>query len=596
MKRKSPSQSSPREIFEQAVAIAATVSISVYVNKNANACFGEYYIDNCAVSEQLAQLRDLLKKRSPFRKRIGKLRDEVIILRSKNREFEKEMRKVQKFNERAVEDYRAILKNSSAANASQSDANSSQSRTLLNLELPLKPFLPSMLKSSVTLPKKLGKDSAIEDDVRGTFSEDEEYDESDVEENGELDNDEDESDNEEKEANLEDEETDESDKEEDAPSEISSQEGSIEERLPSKLCRDIHKMLNAEHKTFSLGCNGILDLAAEATEKYFKGLPKATRSNIGNKFKEIVKLPDLGNREKTRLANVINEMKDKLDEGCNIDLETDLEEVRFSTARENRYRRTAQTYLSNMELLTTKAKEKGTDEYLANFLSTSILKSPGWIIEPGELMSDGSMTVRNIGTEKFVGGQKLDLRVTIEELSFEPVIALRSGGITTTKKKKRCDKTDLAIAMRDNMLKFRSENHNVSKDELDQVCTYGIHTHGYSYDIYGLCAIEDDVFAFGLLFRAKLPMPATKIDHNHALDLLEKVIYGAQRLKIAIANLETLAKTVSSERAKSHHKNKKRRLTDHMKQNPMLNEYTFKLNKQRPEKSQSKNKKVKVDK
>ncbi|KAJ3123973.1 hypothetical protein HK098_001459 [Nowakowskiella sp. JEL0407] len=316
-------------------------------------------------------------------------------------------------------------------------------------------------------------------------------------------------------------------------------------------------MMKPEHKTYSLGCKGILDLAAEATEKYFKGLPREARKNIEKKFKEMVTLPDLGNLEKTRLANVFTKMKDKLDKGCNIDLETDLEKVQFSMAEENRYRNVSFEHGVANSKSEGKGKQTSTSQI---FLTASILKSPGWIIEPGELISDGSSTVRNAGIEEYATGQKLDLRVTIEELSFEPVIALRSV------EEKRCDKTDLAIAMRDNLLKFRSENHNVRKDELDQVYTYGIHTHGYSYEIYGLCTIEDDVFAFGLLFRGKLPIPATKIDHNHALDLLEKVIYGAQRLKIAIADLETLAKTVSSEQAKSHHNNKKRRLTDHMNQ------------------------------
>ncbi|KAJ3243163.1 hypothetical protein HDU78_000782 [Chytriomyces hyalinus] len=368
---------------------------------------------------------------------------------------------------------------------------------------------------------------------------------------------------------------------------------------PTELCLRIHELLSSDDV---MACHGILDVSGTADEEVFQSnihtrrfsilpaltfstdLKKPVRANIRRKFKDRALLPELLPEALRSIEWVFKKIKCRLDEPKCSDIQTHLESLIFKSNAENCYRRTVHQYAANLHKLSKNSKEVATDTLCSNFLSLSLLNSDGslsWSIEPGELQDRGSKLVRGAATTKSVAGQKLDLRVTLNRVRLEGMISLRAGGLESTKKKVREDRIALAVAMRDNLLQFRSEHRNGDATLLDQMFVYGVQTYENMYNIYGLCCIERDVFGFGLLFSARIPVEA---GYDKGLLILEKVFVGISRMEIGLKKMESLAEDVIHAAA-TMHRQKNRRLTNHFVPDLILGKQAFPMNARQSKKS-----------
>ncbi|KAJ3224798.1 hypothetical protein HDU78_010851, partial [Chytriomyces hyalinus] len=350
---------------------------------------------------------------------------------------------------------------------------------------------------------------------------------------------------------------------------------------PTELSLKIHKLLSSDDVMAS---HGILDLSGTADEEVFQNLEKSVRGKIRRIFKSCTLLPELPPEGLQSIERVFEKIKCRLDEPKCSDIQTHLECLIFESNMENCYRRTVHQYAANLLKLSKNSKEIATDSLCSNFLSLSLLDSDGslpWSIEPGELQDRGSKLVRGAATTKSVAGQKLDLRVTLNRVRLEGMVSLRAGGLESTKKKIREDRIALAVVMRDNLLQFRSEHRSGDQALLDQMFVYGVQSYENMYNVYGLCCIERDVFGFGLLFSARIPVEA---GYDKGLLILEKVFVGISRMEIGLKKMESLAEDIILAAA-TMHRQKNRRLTNHFVPNLILGKQAFPMNARRSKKS-----------
>ncbi|KAJ3111431.1 hypothetical protein HK100_002693, partial [Physocladia obscura] len=355
-----------------------------------------------------------------------------------------------------------------------------------------------------------------------------------------------------------------------------SESSSDEVKAPSWLCETLHAI---KKKGDRFGQFGILDLSGESEYKTFKSLDKKKRQEIRNIFESTVSFPKLPVGEADMLEGIFDRVITRLKEPILLDLQTHLEGLIFPTVIENSIRRTIHQYMSNASKLERNSKEVMVDTLLSNFLTMSLLNvenSALWTLEPGELQSSGSKAVRSASTIKSLPGQKLDLRLTMNEISFEGLVCLRSGGIETSKKKMRDDLSDLAINMRDNLIKFRSENLRANENILNLMFTYGVHTFENKYTMYGMCNVEHDVFAFGPLFSAPLPLTYSK----HGVEILQQIFSGLLRMQIGLTEMEKRGQTIRFSSATTY-RDHNRRKSNFFKRNNVLGSPAFKLNSRR---------------
>ncbi|CAJ0749344.1 1331_t:CDS:10 [Entrophospora sp. SA101] len=182
-----------------------------------------------------------------------------------------------------------------------------------------------------------------------------------------------------------------------------------------------------------------------------------------------------------------------------------------------------------------------------NMLTKGILTyEHGLSYDEGETQSLASTLIKNLDqdpTSRSIIGQKCDCRV--HKGGFEYVIGLRSGGLPeAAKSKKWGDKVDLAVAMRDVLLKEGLENNGVDTENFRKIFTLGMHSYGYKYNVYGIDWKAKNLWRFGLLQETKLPQIINQ------LPMIEKTITLLLRVEKTISVAEKIRNRVTFEKAR----------------------------------------------
>ncbi|CAJ0761687.1 3032_t:CDS:2, partial [Entrophospora sp. SA101] len=166
------------------------------------------------------------------------------------------------------------------------------------------------------------------------------------------------------------------------------------------------------------------------------------------------------------------------------------------------------TIAFNLERLPNSVSEGYFSSSFTNMLTKGILTyAHGLSYDEGETQSLASTLVKNLDqdpTSRSIIGQECDC--CVHKGGFEYVTGLRSGGLPeAAKSKKWGDKVDLAVTMRDVLLKEGLENNGVDAENFRKIFTLGMHSYGYKYNVYGIDWKAKNLWQFGLLQETNLP-------------------------------------------------------------------------------------------
>ncbi|CAI2181909.1 1876_t:CDS:10 [Funneliformis geosporum] len=270
---------------------------------------------------------------------------------------------------------------------------------------------------------------------------------------------------------------------------------------------------------------GILDLSGEDIE--VKNLFTDDEWNEMIKdFKSNVNLSDLEPEQNEPFYKLMDKIIEVLAKNPH-DLITGIEScVIEENIKVNAIRRLIQTYAYNLQLRLPMS-EVAFGSNFTNMVTKGILTfGQTYHYEEGEIQSLASSVISNLKTkpaERSLIGQKVDFRISKDQ--FEMLIGLRSGGLpTATKGKKRMDKVDLAVSLRDVLANEGMENNGVEPSRFQKLFVLGVHSYNYNYNIYGLDWCKG-VWRLGLLQKVKLP---TSFDY---LPAIEKFIISLLRVE-----------------------------------------------------------------
>ncbi|CAG8609649.1 18794_t:CDS:10 [Acaulospora morrowiae] len=291
---------------------------------------------------------------------------------------------------------------------------------------------------------------------------------------------------------------------------------------------------------------GILDLSGEDIE--VKNLFTDDEwEEMKSDFNETAEFKEI--KEKEKLYELFDRIQQALKNKSGDDI-TEIEKcIIEGNPKINAIRRLVQNYLYNLERLQPSTSEASFSNNFINMMSSGILThDKKFIYDEGEIQSLASAMIANstmYPTDKSLIGQKCDFRVTFDR--FEAVIGLRSGGLPEAcKSKKWSDKVDLMVAMRDVLLKEGIETNGIKCAKFKRLYTIGVHSYGFSYNVYAMDWKARGLWRLGLLKKINLPQS------NLQLPIIEKLVVTLLRVELTLINIENIRNDLIIEASRLH--------------------------------------------